>query len=218
MVALLLIAFAVAGGWLSRMCGGAPPKLPWGLDQWLYAIPYFFICTPAAVSFMVAIFADKNFDKKPREKLYEFLFLLLPYSAAFMGKRTGHGGGIDLGHNNKEPGAGREPERLEFIVEPLHGKISQYWYDALLLAVTGLAVTLVAGVIVCFVNVGAGLIIIASGPMKALAYMIGWAIYPTGDGRGIPHLDEATAIGEFLTGVFNYAALAIGFHLVFGVI
>ncbi len=213
---LLVIIFSLIGGWTSRMCGGAPPKLPWGLDQWIYAIPYFAICAPAGTAFIAAIFADRDFDRKPRLKIYEGLFLLLPYSLAFTGKRTGHGGGMDLGHNNKEPGAGREPERLEFLIAPLHGKIAQYWYDALLLAVTGLAVTLVAGLIVCFVNVTAGLLIIVSGPLKALAYMIGWAVYPDGSGSGIPYLDEATAIGEFLTGVFNYAALAIAFYLVFG--
>jgi hypothetical protein len=40
-----------------------------------------------------------------------------------------------------------------------------------------------------------------------LAYIIGWAVYPDGKGKGIPHLNEVTAIGEFLTGIIGYVVL-----------
>ncbi len=205
-----VLAFGLIGGWLSRMCGGAPPKLPFGLDQWIYALPYLVISLPAATP--VAAFFDGMAEKK---RWFRFI-VLLPYTAAFLGKRTGHGGGMDLASNNKEPGAGREAERLEFLILPLHGKIPQYWYDALLLAITGLAVTLLAGVTVCFFNVQAGLLIMLSGILKAPAYMIGRAIYPNSRGDGIPYLNEATAIGEFLTGFFSYGALGIAFYMIGG--
>lgn len=200
--ASIILIFALIGGWLSRMCGGAPPKLPWGLDQWLYALPYLVISLPASLA--VAALAS---TKKENRKYFSSI-ALLPYTAAFLGKRTGHGGGMDLATNNKEPGQGREAERLEFLILPLHGKISQYWYDTLLLAITGIAVTLLAGILVMFVSFGCGLLLAISGLSKAPAYMIGALIYPDRKGRGIPHLNEATAIGEFLTGFFAYGVLA----------
>lgn len=36
----MVLLVALVGGWISRMCGGGKPKLPWGLDQWIYALPY----------------------------------------------------------------------------------------------------------------------------------------------------------------------------------
>lgn len=185
MTAAFLLSFALLGGWISRMCGGGPPKLPLGLDQWIYALPY------GACG--VAVMASGAVEA-------EALFLLLPYFGAFLGKRTGHGGGIDLGTSPRI----REPEALEFIIKPLHGRIPEYWYDALLLAVTGLAVTILAGLVVALADPLAGLAVALSGALKAPAYKIGRAIYPHGRGRGIPELNEATAIGEFLTGVAGW--------------
>lgn len=127
-------------------------------------------------------------------------------------KRTGHGGGIDAGTSTKV----REDEKLEFIIKPLHGKISEYWYDMLLLAVTGLAVTLPAGIVLAFANIEAGLLVVLSGLLKAPGYMIGWLIYPDGHGRGIPHLNEATAIGEFLGSFFCIFAYLAILQLYFG--
>lgn len=208
-ITLAIIAFALLGGWLSRMCGGAPPKLPWGMDQWLYASPYGLISLPASSAILLLLF---TINVKPRA-YWKFVALiaLLPYFGAFLGKRTGHGGGIDAGTSKKN----REDESLEFLIKPLHGNIDEYWYDMLLLAITGIATTLLAGTIICFLDIAAGTLILVSGGFKAVAYMIGWTIYPSGKGKGIPHLNEATAIGEFLTGIFAYAALAIAFVLVF---
>lgn len=58
------------------------------------------------------------------------------------------------------------------------------------------------------------LIITIGGLLKGAAYAIGWSIYPQGTGKGIPWLNEATAIGEFLAGVAAYAALGIGVQLI----
>lgn len=192
-----LVIFAVVGGWLSRMCGGAPPKLPYGLDQWFYALPYLLAGVPAGLAIATVLGVKKENRK------YFTTLALLPYTAAFLGKRTGHGGGIDLGTSGKV----REDEKLEFIVKPLHGKIPEYWYDVLLLSVTGLAVTILGGTGIMCIDPEAGIVVALSGLLKGPAYMIGRAIYPRGSGRGIPHLNEATAIGEFLTGFFGWGAI-----------
>lgn len=205
-VVIFILLFALAGGWLSRMAGGGPPKLPWGLDQWLYGLPYALIALPVTAPFAAFM------GLKEKNSKVALCILLLPYIGAVAGKRTGHGGGIDVGTWT----ADREDEKLEFIIKPLHGKIPEYWYDALLLGVTGIACTLIASVMVMFVDVWGGLALMLSGSTKAPAYMIGWWIYPTGGGKGIPHLNEATAIGEFLTGFFAYAILGcVAYRLFF---
>lgn len=203
MTVALIFIFALCGGWLSRMCGGGPPKLPWGLDQWLYAIPYALIAMPVLLPFAAWV----GISEKHRK--YVPAILLFPFAGAFAGKRTGHGNGIDVGRMPR----GKD-EALEFIIKPLHGKIPEYWYDVLLLSVTGLAVPILAGAIVAFINPLAGLFLALSGLTKGPAYMIGYAIYPTGAGKGIPYLNEATAIGEFLTGFFGYGGLAIAAYWV----
>lgn len=206
-IVMSVLLFALAGGWLSRMAGGGPPKLPWGLDQWLYGLPYALITLPVTFAFGALAL---RWDERCRK--YIWVAILLPYAGAVAGKRTGHGGGIDAGTWTGE----RDDEALEFLIKPLHGKISEYWYDMMLLAVTGLVCTLIAGIMVMFVDVWGGLALMLSGSTKAPAYMIGWWIYPTGSGKGIPHLNEATAIGEFLTGFFAYAILGcVAYRLFF---
>lgn len=116
----------------------------------------------------------------------------------FLGKTTGHGGGMDLGSYPDVPGDSREIEKLEYLIYPLYGRINVYWYDALLLAITGLAG--VSGLVaaLCFTQPFAALIVGISGIMKSLAYIIGWKVSDT----------HATEIGEALTGLFAYAAVA----------
>jgi len=102
---------------------------------------------------------------------------------------TGHGKFMDLGTWN--PAA--EDERLEFTIKWLEKSVSPYWYDAIGLAVTGIAVSLPAGI-----ATGNPLLAV-SGALKAPAYMIGWKVSPK----------NATAIGETLTGLFLLGSLAI---------
>jgi len=178
-----ILMFALLGGFVSRMCGGMPPKLPWGLDQHIYAAPYAFVVWP--VSWIASVAS---------------------YVGAFLGKRTGHGNGIDAGHVPHPS----DDEKLEFLIKWLHGRIPEYWYDILLLSITGFAVTLVAGVCLLFVNPLAGTVIALSGLTKGFAYMVGWFVYPNGSSKNAyKELNEATEIGEFLTGFFGYGILAI---------
>jgi hypothetical protein len=90
-----------------------------------------------------------------------------------------------------------------------------YWHD--FAGLTAVGFLAVYGAVIAFVLMGflvPALIISIGGLLKGAAYEIGWSIYPQGTGKGIPWLNEATAIGEFLTGVAAYAALGIGVQLI----
>lgn len=201
---VLAILFILALSYLSRMCGGAPPKLPYGLDQWLYAIPF-------AVNAAVILTGLPLW--------LEIILVATSYAGAFVGKRTGHGGGMDDARSEKEPGAGRTLEKVEYLIYPwLYKKVSRKLYDFVLVTLTGLAVTL-ASAIAFFYNgsILSGIVMIISGGAKGIAYQIGWKLFDMEKAKGYveivngqrhmkrypKYLDEATAIGEFLTGTFN---------------
>lgn len=148
------------------MCGGGWPKLPAGLDQWLYALPYGLLCLPLGP------------------------WAILAYAGAFLGKRTGHGNFMDLGRWTKPA----KPERLEFLIDHLKVRLPAFWYDAAGLALTGIAVTIIPGIILAFHHPAAGAILALSGATKAPAYMIG---------RG------STERGEFMTGILAAIFLII---------
>lgn len=198
LIALAVVLFSFIGGFLSRMCGGMRPKLPWGLDQWLYALPYGLLPGAAlwALNPYVAVVLG-----------------LLSYAGALLGKRTGHGGGLDLGTWTRP----RDDERLEFLIKPLHGKIPEYWYDVLLLAITGLAVSLVASVSIAVVNPLAAIPTLVGGLLKPLPYMLGWKLHPKSESPSkVKELDEATEVGEAGTGLLGYLGLGLSAVLLFG--
>ncbi len=178
------ILFIIIGGWISRMVGGGWPdvKIP---AQWLYAVPY-------AVIFWGSFWS------------------LPAYLAAAVGKRTGHAQYIDLGHDAGPP-ASTVP--LDCIVRFFFGvdRGGAYWRCCFGMVVTGLAVTLVPGILyACTVDSMGGLILAISGASKALAYAIGWAAFklvrPTS--LRFQRLFQPTVWGEVLTGVFGWGAIA----------
>ena len=193
-------AIAVAGilgAFLSRWHGGGfisgSPKL---LKAFLWSLP-FALATGAA------------YQVDGHSWTVTAIVSVLVLAGCMVFKNTGHGGGMDLAHNNKEPGAGREPEKLEYLILWLHGRMPQYWYDFTLLTIIGTASTLLPAVAIGIINPLAGMIVLAGGTLgKPCGYAIGWLIYPKGSGKGIEDLDHATAIGEALTGLFAYTALA----------
>jgi hypothetical protein len=113
--------------------------------------------------------------------------------------------------------AGKAYRAWSLLILGTGGRIRKgYWHDF-----AGLTVSLrflaVSGAVIAFGTdriYRAALIITIGGLLKGAAYAIGWSIYPRGTGKGIPWLNEATAIGEFLTGVAAYAALGIGVQLI----
>lgn len=188
----ILIVLIVYGTFVSRWHGGGfisgTPKV---IKNLLWAIPF------GAVAFIAT---------------HNYIWWGVALLISVLGKGTGHGGGMDLAHNPKEPGAGRKPEKLEYLILSLHGKIPQYWYDFLLLVIVGLAAVLGAAIAVATVNLPAGLIIALGGMCKAVGYMIGWEFFPTKKGS-VEEFDEATEVGEGLTGLFAYTGLALAIIL-----
>jgi len=192
-LAILVIPFMA---WVSRMAGGGWPKLPFGLDQWLFSLPYAALLGPLTGWWAV-----------------------LAYLGAVIGKRTGHGRGISL----KEPmKPGSEPEILEYPVLWLQPHLSVYAYKGLILAMTGMLGVL-ASVVLCAIWgqwLAAGALFL-SGMAKTPAYMIGWAIFPDGgdsrfDTSIAAQLNEATEIGEFLAGLFAGVGVVAAAFLIYG--
>lgn len=196
---VLLTLFPLVFAHLSRMAGGAFPKLPLGLDQHLYALPYGllggFIGTSLGIPFGVALG-------------------FLSYTTAFLGKRTGHGHYFNLAYT---PDYGK-PEKMETILTPIFGPDTHtnYWRDFTGLALTGILVVL--GLCVTLVLTGfylAAIVMFTSGFLKAVAYAIGWKLVPLHKQKPGKYLGEATAVGEFLTGLFGGIGLVLVCLLVY---
>lgn len=185
----LLIPFAFTGAFISRWHGGGfiqnSPKV---LKNFLWALPFSVCAYFATTQWWVSL-------------------LVLAWSIVF--KATGHGGAMDLGHSPKEPGAGRDPEKLEYLVLWLHGRIPTYWYDLLTLAIIGLFSVAGAAFAVGYTNTLAGIIIALGGLGKPIGYAIGWQLNRAIEDFFSEDLNEATEIGEFLTGFLAYLCLGI---------
>lgn len=163
----------LAGGWLYRWRGLSHPNkkyFPRPLNQIVFAAPY------ALVTYLYWSHLELSFS---------LAIALVVWGLSTLGTLTGHGGGHDLGTYEGE----RTDERLEFIINPLKGRISEYWYDALLLSITGLAITLPAGI--ATFNPALAL----SGALKGPAYMVSWA------------LGLKTEGGELLTGAVLWGSI-----------
>jgi hypothetical protein len=136
---------------------------------------------------------------------------ILVTALCMLGKTLGHGNGIDLGHFKPKKPVKYEPEKAEYPLLWLRGRIHDYWYDVILMAWFGLLSVLGASIAFGFVSIPAAIIIALGGLMKGVAYMIGWAVYDEGTGEGLEEFNEATEIGEFLTGVFAGLALGVAY-------
>lgn len=209
--------------YVSRMCGGAYPKLTHGKDQWYYAIPYFIAGLLAALSSQIGIGLG----------FWWFigisLFLgLLSFGLAFLGKRTGHGQWFDLGWTTKIIKA----EFLDHIVRLFYGKDpnettigkGSYWRDFTGLAISGLFINL--GIVITLFVTGYPLwaiLALVVGLCKALAYVHGWKLYPNysnNDPEGSVwkiryEFNTSTEIGEFETGLYNvFPIFAFIFYII----
>lgn len=210
-----IAAAAAIGGFISRMAGGGWPKLPWGLDQWLYALPY------AAVYCFL-----------PWEWYVNLPVALAAYGLGVLGKRMGHG---QYFHLNFSP---RQPEELDEKIEPFvrfffgfdrGGQGSKrYWRGVFGLAVTGAICAI--GAAVALAAAGHWLpaaIIFIGGAAKALAYMLGWWARKQAEKAGLCglHTDAArvktvwdkvfqpTVWGEIITGVFGWGSAVYAYIL-----
>lgn len=206
MILIRLLA-VLYGGFMSRWHGGGfiggSPKV---LKNTLWALPF------AAVSFL-ALF-QAGVDGWPL-----YVAAAVSLALGIFGKATGHGGGMDLAHSPKEPGGNpsRSPEKLERLILWLHDDLPRYWYDALILVLVGIAAVSGAAFALGYINPLAGVIVAIGGAMKAVGYMIGWHFhdeFPTVLQNAPEDFDEATEIGEFLTGIFAYTGLTIAASMV----
>ena len=132
----------------------------------------------------------------------------ISFAGGFL-KGAGHGGGIDMGTNLKEPGQGRSLEVVERLIYPwLYNRISRYHYDAVLMALTGLVAVIVPSLVIGWLNPLSGVLVAVGGLCKCFAYMIGWKLFP------LPSDDRNTKTGEILTGAF--AGLGLGLAVWYG--
>lgn len=209
MTAGWILAAALWGGILYRWRGMAHPwkkYFPRPFNQIAFAFPYALTALPVYWSGRWRLVESdtiitKNLvwvaDKLPEMGLSMnqaiativilcFLAALVVWILTTLAVLTGHGRWMDLATSKKSG----DDERLEFLIKWLYGRIPEYWYDALGLAVVGMAITLPAGIMLMNPWIA------VSGALKAPAYMIG---HKTRWG---------TEAGEALTGAFLWGTLA----------
>jgi len=139
---------------MSRAHGGGWPKIPFGLDAWILALPYLFFWPVLG------------------------WWVIPAYLGAVLGLRLGHGRGFHYDRPFKE---GSKPEKVEWVIP----KSLPVWArKVLIMALTGLAVTMIAGLVLLSMGYAwAGLILLLSGLAKSLAYLLPeteWAEYARG--------------------------------------
>lgn len=192
----LLAPFYLA--FVSRLHGGGFFKLPKAIKTALWALPFgglaWFMLSGAEYSLpLIAAGSTTSF------------------ALCFAGKATGHGGFMDYGSWDKP----RKEEAIEFLISPLRGKVSERMYDAIGLAVVGLAAVSGAALIALVASSSiAALCIALGGAAKTIAYMIGWALQPHIRPDWWDDLDEPTEVGEILSGFFAGLGIAIGLQFV----
>lgn len=217
----IVMALTVYYGFVSRWHGGgffSAPKIvkniAWGLPMgfisgWLYLnyrIPSLDLIYRLSVAF------------GPNFQLYRHALWLVPLvvfvlvtGLSALCKATGHGAGIDMGTSKTEPGNGREPEFLEFLVLWMNGRLTPYWYDFVFMSVVGIFSTLAAALAVGWVYAPAGMVIALGGALKGLSYRQGWKKFPQGSGPGPCDFRDATQIAEWHTGLCAGAAMGFAF-------
>lgn len=110
-VGVLILSYSY--GKLSRMAGGGKPSLPFGLDAWLWGVPFGIAGSLTDNGLSYWIFGEP------------FIGFIIAYCIAVLGKRLGHGQYFDL-----KTFVGRiiEPEKIDFIVKLFFGRDPQTKY------------------------------------------------------------------------------------------
>lgn len=128
---------------MSRASGGGWPKIPWGLDQFILALPYLIFIPQVG------------------------WWIIPAYLGAVLGLRMGHGRGF---HYNLPFEVGSKPERAEAVIPD---RIPVYWQKFLIMTLTGLSVTLVLAASLAFYgHIIPAIVLLLSGSFKALAYLL----------------------------------------------
>lgn len=186
------------------MCGGGWPKLPFGLDQWVFALP-FGLVIPLLLGFSLS-------------NTSVLVLSLVSYLGAVLFKRKGHGQWMDVGNMPYNPD-GRED--LDYLVALFFGpdKGFEESRDLFGLAVSGLSIHLglVGALLYSSFFVGAAIVALG-GITKTVAYWIGWSLFEPYNPHTNPEktkfygLNHPTVFGEFFTGVFSYLSIGLAYY------
>jgi hypothetical protein len=180
---LIGLAFALWGGWASRMTGGGWPSLPRPVDLALWALPF------GALTFALG---------------FPWWAAVLVAGGAFWTKSLSHTG-LDMGRVN-----GLNPHKKVWTWLWSYFNWSWWKYDAATMATNGLILglpfALIAGLTGAVVEAVTFAVLVAIA--KPAAYELGWQI----GYRGPNGLYEPTEKGEFVFGLLVYT-LAFGVTL-----
>jgi hypothetical protein len=183
---VIAILFILYGGFISRFHGGAfKGGVNKTLKNFLWALPH-----------AVAIFLINPW--------------LAPLGFINMLKATGHGRFLGSDEPMRQD---MKPEKAEYAILWLEDKISTRVYKHIGMALTGFLALLGSVIAFMFIDPLAALIIAIGALLKGVAYEIGTFILPKQTKSGIKHFMYKTEIGEFITGIFAYGGLAIGFAI-----
>ena len=178
---------------VSRMAGGAWPKLPSFTDQVLFALPFAVVSIVCGTSNVLAALAGIT---------------------ALLGKLTGHGRGISL----FEPMRG-DPERVEVVIRWLEPHLSTWAYKCLVLALCealvwlGMALAISPWLMLCaairplsyLIGWGIWTYAVNNGHIRRTQTAKNKSVKRI---SFLPdYLGVHTAIGEFLTGAFSGVVL-----------
>lgn len=169
---------------VSRMAGGGKPSLGWYWDEILYGLSWLVFWPVLG------------------------LWALLSVLGGGLGKRAGTSPFLDAGHdqnpNNKK-------SIFVYLLKPLKGKISDYWYDIIGISLVGfIEYVFTAILLLYFHHTAAGIFALGYGLIyKGSAYAIGWAIIPDYEGTIFGRKVLSTEISEYLSGGFSAIGIVI---------
>lgn len=174
----IVILLACLGGSISRAVGGDLP-----LPRWLALSAY--------------------------SLLYGVVFLghpvgLIAMAAAGAAKSTGHTPYWFLGR--AVPGWDGSAPAVDSVVRFFFGPLTRrtFWRDLFGLILTGLMVTVVPAILFAwYADFFSAALILFSGALKPLGYMLGWKLADLGKTH------NPNEYGEFLTGFFGWGILAL---------
>ncbi len=182
------VLFSLAGGLIYRLRGGLwNNRVPTTYWRAAFSLPFMF-------SSMYDLHRHHDVDQIGLLMFTGLITFLLTFGAV----STGHGNFQDMGTWS---GKDHPTNWLEKIIYPLKSTLMPYWYDFLGMMLSGLVIAAPAAIL--FTHIW----LLPAGMLKAVAYAIGWRIYPNGGKITSNGFDHATEIGEFLTGVFLWGAL-----------
>jgi len=128
---------------MSRASGGGWPKIPYGLDQFILALPYLLFYSQIG------------------------LWVIPAYFSAVLALRSGHGRGFDY-HLPFKPGS--EPEKVEILIPD---SLPVKYQKMLIMALTGLAVTVLPAILLVTHSFWlCGTVLALSGALKFAAYFL----------------------------------------------